>query len=491
MNQPTPTLEPGPNAPGEVDSESPVPPPTRTRRSVGLWLGLGSLALLGILGVYLLSQDSSTLANTSATSDATRGPHSAEMPLAVQLAEVQQRTLESGLEFTGSLMPLRLSRIAAQVEGIVESLPQTGKLDVEVDGRQYREALYLRLGEYVRQGDLLVKLDSTDFEVALQSAEAKLARAKAELEKLNAWKRPEEVQRLTAERDEAAARHEEAMKHHDRIKALVQRSAASQSDLDERIASVATTRALLESAEADLRLAQAGPTREEVAVQTWLIAEAEAEVAQQRRRVEKAMIRAPFDGVVTNIQVEEGDWVSPASGPILELLEVRYLIAEIGVPERFVRKIKMEDRAQVFLSGSTQPVTGMVVAVNEKVEPQTRTFRVRVAIDNAERRFKAGQFVRVSLAMSGKEQTRVVPTDSIVFADGQPFVFLYRDGEAQRQFVSIGSSTPQWTEILAGLELGEMVITDDPVLLTDGMRVTVQQSDSVARLSSQPAESRP
>jgi HlyD family secretion protein len=482
--------EQGPNASADVPSESPVPPPARTRRTVGLCFGLGGLALLGILAAFLLSQDPSTLANTSANDNSTRHSPPLEMQLAVKLAEVHRRSLESGVEFTGSLMPLRLSRIAAQVEGIVASIPQTGSLEVEVDGRQYREALHLRLGEYVRKGDVLVKLDSADFEVALQSAEAKLAKAKAELDHLRAWKRPEEIQRLTADRDEAAARHEEAIKHHDRIQALVQRRAASQSDLDERIAAVATTRALLESAEADLRLAQAGPTREEVAVQTWMIAEAEAEVAQQRRRLEKATIRAPFDGVVTNIQVEEGDWVSPASGPILELLEVRYLIAEIGVPESFVRKIKMEDRAKVFLSGSQEPVTGMVIAVNEKVEHQTRTFRVRVAIDNAERKFKAGQFVRVSLAMSGGGESMVVPSQAIVFADGQPFVFVYREGEVHRELVSIGKATPQWTEILAGVEQGEMVVFDDPVLLSDGMKVTVTQPDQMAKHSKQPTESR-
>src|SRR5690606_28505750 len=115
-------------------------------------------------------------------------------------------------------------------------------------------------GQTVRRDDVLVQLDTRDAEVALQIAEAKLRKAQADLAKPRAWDRPEQLTRLTALRDEAKARHDIAVMHRRRIDALVQQRAGSASEYDEAVMGVATTRAALESAEAVLAQAHAGPT---------------------------------------------------------------------------------------------------------------------------------------------------------------------------------------------------------------------------------------
>jgi RND family efflux transporter MFP subunit len=179
----------------------------------------------------------------------------------------------------------------------------------------------------------------------------------------------------------------------------------------------------------------------------------------------------PDDGVITEVNVEQGDHVSSASGPLFELLDLRYLVAEVGVPESHLGDIQLQDRADVLMAGSVEPVPGLVVGMNDKVDPESRSYRVRVAIDNAGGRFKAGQFVQVVLSLGGRSQATLVPTTAITFQEGQPGVFVVENERARRRLVTVGMSDDISSEILSGLVAGEVVVVDDPALLSDGMRV--------------------
>ncbi|TVS12661.1 MAG: efflux RND transporter periplasmic adaptor subunit [Planctomycetaceae bacterium] len=434
----------------------------------------GSLAALLLVGVWIwvVGRDTNTSAATTAVSYMPR-----LQQVHVTVAPATRQSLDAEFEFTGNLLPRRVTRVMAEVEGIVYEVPQVGaQIDVEVDGRHYSERLGIGYGQQVSKGDVLVWLDTRDAEVGLRIAEAKLAKAQADLGKLKAWQRPEEVQRLTALRDEAQSRHQHAISDYHRTESLVQRNAATKSEYEKAALEVATLRAVLEASEASLAVAQAGPMQEEIAVQRALIAQAEAEVEQHRRTLDKAVLRAPYDSVVTAYHVEVGDRVTPAGGPVVELMDIRYLSAEIAVPEAYVGRLTLEDRARVEAAGSTGPVPGMVIAVNEFVDPQTRTFQVRVAIDNEQRKFKAGQFARVRLTLgSGGDQRLAVPRESVVFMEGQPHVFLLRDDTVHQTSVTIGVSSATAIEIQSGLAAGDKVVVDDPSLLADGMKVSVRQ----------------
>lgn len=120
----------------------------------------------------------------------------------------------------------------------------------------------------------------------------------------------------------------------------------------------------------------------------------------------------------------------------------------------------------------------MIVSINDKLDPESRSFRVRIAIDNIERRFKAGQFVRVALNVGTQDQHIVLPSRAITFVEGQPGVFVYSDGTVTRQIVTLGVADDDQVEILAGINEGDSVVTHDPALLTDGMKVEVRSSNS-------------
>lgn len=399
--------------------------------------------------------------------------------LQVELIAAEIKPLAVSSQFTGNLLPRRRTVVVSEVDGIVREIPLVGaKIDVHVNGQHYVEQLGIGYGHEVKRGDLLVQLDTADFELEVLVAKAKQAKAEADLADLQAWERPETIERLTSVRDEAKARHELAIKELDRANSL--EGAISQSDLEGRRTDVVTTLAILKGHDATLRTAMAGPTTAALAVQRALVAQANAEVQQKENDLAKAAIRAPYDGVVTDMYVEVGQRVSKASGQILELMDLRFLVAEVGVPEAYMAQFQVQDQAMVRIAGANELVPGLIVSINDKLDPESRSFRIRVAIDNIQRRFKAGQFARVTLNVGSDDQFVVLPSRSVTFLEGQPGVFVFEDGKVRRRSVTLGVSDASQTEIHSGLTPGEMIVVDNPTLLTDGMSVEVRATGSPA-----------
>jgi HlyD family secretion protein len=392
----------------------------------------------------------------------------------VEVETVKRQAIAADQEFTGNLLPRRMTRIMSEVSGVVKLIPQTGaKFDVTLNGQRYSEQLGITYGQSVKEGDLLIQLEPRDFEIELQIAQAKLAKARADFAKLQAWERAEEIERLAAMRNEVVARLEQSERNLARMEKLLPKRAISDAEYEQGLMEVSTAKAMVQSAEASLGSAQAGPTVEEVAVQQALVAQAEAEVEQKERQLAKTTIRAPYDGVITAIHVEVGEHVSASGEPLVELMNLRYLIAEIGVPEAYVGLLKVNDEANVHAAGSKEAVPGLIVAINEMVDPSTRTFRVRVAIDNAIVQFKAGQFATVQLRLASNEASLVVPSRSLVYLEGEPHVFILEGNRVHQRAVQPGVTNDGMVELLGGVKLEEKVVVDDPSFLTEGMEVVV------------------
>ena len=180
-------------------------------------------------GCLLLSAAGCSQQTTAAIETRTSAPRK----LQVELTTAAIKPLAVSSEFTGNLLPRRRTIVVSEVDGIVREIPAVGaKIDVEVNGTRYIEQLGINYGHEVKPGDVLVKLDTVDFELELMSSKAKLAKAEADLADLKAWERPETIARLTAVRDEAKARHDQAISELERATGLG--GAISKSELDAR-----------------------------------------------------------------------------------------------------------------------------------------------------------------------------------------------------------------------------------------------------------------
>ncbi len=411
-------------------------------------------------------------------------------PVEVRVLEVQNRRIEAPFEAIGNLVPLKRSVVYTQVDGTVRSVARSPRpLRVVVDGRPIDYPLSVDIGVPVRKGDVVIQLERRPYELAVQEAEKRLARARRELEQLLAWQRPEEVRQLKAAVRAAEAELKLEQSTLERYRRLREQGAVSEEEFQRQQTRVRLAAARLDQLSAQLAIAEAGPTAEQIAVARAAVEQAEAALELAQYRLERTTVRAPYDGVITEFFVAEGEHVLAA--PRTKLFEIvmdQILVAQVNVPERYLGLISPGDRVTLRVVNRNEPFEGTVAFVNGKVDHLTRTFRVRIGVDNRKREFKPGQYVRVRFQLRAPEPAPVVPVTAIRYEEGDPVVYVVQAGVAQRRRLQLGLRSDTQAQVVGGLRAGELVVVDPVELVADGMPVrVVARDEAVAGPVAQPA----
>ena len=402
-----------------------------------------------------------------------------------EVTPVRRAQIAESLELVGTLIPWRFATIVSEVDGVIDELPiYEKKIEYEIGGKKYTEEVTLDIGHEVKEGAVLVQIDGHEFQLALDAAVARLNLVEKELVNLNAWKRKEEVDQLQAAAEEAAAVLERAELDLDRADELGLENAISQSQCDALKMAHSTADAANRRAEAALALAKAGPTPEQKEVALAQVALEKAEVALRQDKLDKCTIYCPFDAVIADRYVGKGDRVTALPRvDIMQIIDPTILFAEIGVPEKYQRLVHVNDPAVVQARGVSQRVPGVVGLVNVKIDPETRTFRVRVGVkndrldpesDSGERIFRSGSYVRVTLTLESAPDALVVPFEAMTFDEGQAAVFVFRGDHVEKRRVKLGISSRSQYEVVEGLSEGEQVVAGNTSLLADGVPVRLK-----------------
>lgn len=393
--------------------------------------------------------------------------------LEIEVAPVVRSDLTTEIELVGSLIPIRETTVVAEIDGSVAEIASSGRT-IQVNGVEV--PLAIDIGSRVKKGEVLIRLKNRDQLLTLNVAKANQARLESELRHLLSWRRAEEIAQLEATLEETKARAVCAKADLERYERLIKKKAISQADYDDSFAEEVHAKAAVKKAEAALQIAQSGPTKEEIEVAKAHFEVAKAEVAVQQDTLEKTVIRAPYDGIVTKRYVEVGDRLIEMMDPdILDIVDSRILFAEVAVPERYQMGVKIGQTARITVEGLGKPIVGQVDRIDGNIDPQTRTFLIRVTIDNTKETLKPGGFARVALPVASAKAALTVPFSSVSFDSGQPSVFVYQDGRVAKKAVQLGISSREKYEIISGVEEGELVATGQIAVLSDGLKVTARK----------------
>jgi len=180
-----------------------------------------------------------------------------------------------------------------------------------------------------------------------------------------------------------------------------------------------------------------------------------------RAAVEARTLQAPFDGVITEVNVLPGDVISPGS-LAFRLDDLSSLRLDLQVSEMDINRLQPGQTVAVSLEGVPGvEYTGNVVtvpAVGEVVNDLV-LFSVEVEIQKADSRVRPGMTASVEITTTDLPDTLLVPTRAMRFIDGQRVIYLLRDGKAVPVPVSLGLSSASETQVLEGdLQAGDLVI---------------------------------
>jgi HlyD family secretion protein len=253
---------------------------------------------------------------------------------------------------------VRRSESAATLVGVVRATEV--RVEPEVDGQLM--SIAVAKGAHVRAGDILARLSAVELTAQVEQARAALASATANRNHVYVGVRREQVDSLKAEIAKANARLEYVQAQLTRTSTLARQNFESQQALDQAENDVASARAGVAEAQANYNAAVAGPTREERAIANAQVQAAAAAVAVLERHLEKTILRAPTDGVVSVVAAEVGENVH-AGQPILMVEAAGKQWLSFNVREDHLNGLTIGETASVMRNGADSAIKAVITEV--------------------------------------------------------------------------------------------------------------------------------
>lgn len=428
-----------------------------------------------------------------------------ERAVPIEIALVETGDINLVFSYSGSLKPTDEVNIVPGAVGRVESV-------------------LVEVGDQVKAGDPIAIVEDDTYAVQIKQAQAALTTAQLNLAKMELGSRPEEIAAAQAavelaraalndvasvsddERTRAAAelaRAEAALKKaqadYDKIAwagdvgstpqalALQQATIAYENalanyNLDTNPSDSQLSPLMLQLAQAELNLAlKIDPYREvDFATARAGIQQAEAALELAELQLAETTITAPFDGVISQLNISQGSRVSQ-QGSIASLIS-NELEAQVEVQENLISQVEQGQSASLQVTAYPgQDFPGVVTSVAPQADPQTRTFTVKVKPTGGEELLRSGMFASVSILAQENKNTILAPRAAVVQDGSQPYVFVVNDDSTvEQRTVTTGLFDNNRVEILAGLKPGEAVVVAGQPNLIDGAKIEIVNDPRVA-----------
>jgi len=339
-------------------------------------------------------------------------------PKGVSVAEIGRRDFDRSVRFTGTLQPENHAGLRALAEGTIDRFP-------------------VEIGDQLEKGQLLFEVRLVDYELRVRQARSAIRVAEA----------TEQTYRVSVE---------DAEREKLRMENLHKEGSATEQMRDRAGTEHARAVALLEQAKATVVQAQVG-------------------LDTARQALEDCTVTAPYAGFVTGKFREQGEYVRRGE-VIVEVMDLSSLEAEVALPERYFEGVAPGASVPIEVGSMAMQVKGEVVAVNPKIDPQTRTFLIKVRVDNQEGRLKAGLFCSGLLNLPSVREGVAAPSAAVLNDEGRSYVWVAKTGTVKRRVIQIGATADGFVEVTDGLETGEKVVVEGTGGLMDGSPVEVTES---------------
>jgi RND family efflux transporter MFP subunit len=361
-------------------------------------------------------------------------------PRQVKTARVAEMPMGHSVNVTGTLAAYDQATLSAKVPGRVR-------------------AITVDLGSVVRRGQLIAQLESQDYKLRVQQAEAALAAARARLGLSPDGTDDRVDAEVTGTVRQARATLNEAQANRNRSAKLVEEGVIA--------------RAEFESADATLKVALARyqDAVEEVRNRQALLAQRRSELALARQQLADVSIYASFDGMVQEKRTSVGEYLA-AGAPVITIVKVNPLRLRAEVPEREAQSIRAGQQTRVRVEGGANNYAGRILRLSPTISEQNRVLVVEAEIVN-DGTLRPGAFVSAEIVTDDSGMAVTVPTSAIVTFAGIEKVILVQNGKAVEKPVTTGRRAADWTEIVSGVNLGDTVVVE-PGNIQSGQAVEIQ-----------------
>ncbi len=380
----------------------------------------------------------------------------------VTVSEAKKGDVAKLIEYTGEVKATSTSSVSAKVSANVK-------------------AIHVEIGDYVKAGQVLMTLDSTQYSLAYNQASAAYNSAVAA--KNNAQASYNQVSGGSLEQSkvsmnqavsQAQSAYDTALDNYNRQKALFDIGAISQVALDAAKTQMDNAKVALDTAKTNAQINESVVAPQTEASAGAGVNQAQAAVSQAKAALDIAAsnlanctITAPISGYIASKNVSIGQMASPG----VEAFNIKNsdsVDIEINVTESVIGSITEGAEANIDIkSAKLEGIKGLVSAVGEAKNDATGMFPVKVTISNKDGKIKVGMLADVSLTTENAENVLTVDYDSLILKNDKYFVYVAEGDKAVKKDVEIGITDGKKAEVVSGLEAGDKVIVDGKDFLSD------------------------
>ena len=321
-----------------------------------------------------------------------------------------------------------------------------------------------REGEFVKKGQVLARIDPTDFNLSIKGAAAQVASAQAAMDKALHSARPELL-------EQARIGFERAEDEYRRMKMLYDAKSLAPNDFQKY-------KAAYEHAKQDYEQAKAGGQREDKDLAKASYNQAAAHLEIVRKALSDATLCAPMDGYIAKRSIEPGDTAAPGR-PVFEIVQMDPVEVNVGVPETDVHLVRIGQKADISvpaLPGKT--FQGTVRVINVSADPSTRTYMTRISVANPEHSLRVGMVAEATVRGDRTIAMVTLPGDAVVRdPQGATQVYVYYPDQKRvyAKRVEIGAAVNKNVEIKSGLSGSELIVLAGQTKLKNGQSVAATE----------------
>jgi RND family efflux transporter MFP subunit len=339
--------------------------------------------------------------------------------------------------------------------GTLAAFDQT-TVSVKVPGRL--RTISVDLGSVVRRGQLIAQLEPRDYQLRVQQAEAALAQARARLGLSPAGNDARIDPENTSTVRQARAVYDEAKFNRDRAARLVEQGVIAKAEFDAANAAFKVAEGRYQDA------------YEEVRNRQGILAQRQSELDLARQQLKDTGVTAPLDGVVQEKTASVGEYLA-AGAPVVNIVKMDPLRLRAEIPERESRTVRTGQDVRVTVEGDANVYLGKIMRLSPVIAEQNRVLVVEADVRN-NGTLRPGSFAKAEIVTNDAKMAVTVPNNAIVTFAGIEKVIVVQNGKALERPITTGRRSTDFTEIVAGVNVGEKVIVD-PGNLQSGQAVEV------------------
>jgi RND family efflux transporter MFP subunit len=363
--------------------------------------------------------------------------------VAITTAKLQRIAVQREVDLQGTLLSPDQARVSSEVAGIIRDVP-------------------VQLGTEVRAGDVLVRLEPRELQLALDRAESAMHQTEAQLglDRATNSKTPPSDDQIASVR-QALANRDDAKNTFARAEQLHGRGLMSKVDFDS-----AETRLKVAEANYQAALDNARSLRAQLQDRR-----ASFELAQ--KKVADAVVRAPVSGSVAERLVQPGEFIRENT-PVATIVQMNPLKLKTAIQERHAGLIRPGQVVQFVVEAfPDRKFTGKIAYVSPAVDQATRTFPVEALVENPDRTLKPGFFAKGVVQTRLDENVIAAPESAVSTLAGVSTVYVVEGDKVRQQQVTLGAQKGELVEITSGLKGEETLAASNLNQLATGVSVRV------------------